>query len=53
MNYAHKLLASHSTPLDAVLCFVCEKPLNGDSVRDYCHITGQYRGAAHSKCNLE
>ena len=22
-------------------------------VRDYCHYTGKYRGAAHSKCNLE
>ena len=21
-------------------------------VRDYCHYTGKYRGAAHSKCNL-
>ena len=22
-------------------------------VRDHCHYTGQYRGAAHNKCNLK
>ena len=34
-------------------CHVCGKPLMGDSVRDHCHITGQYRGAAHNACNLK
>ncbi|MES9973939.1 MAG: hypothetical protein ABW094_06720, partial [Candidatus Thiodiazotropha sp.] len=29
-------------------CHVCDKPLEGDSVRDHCHITGEYRGAAHN-----
>ena len=37
----------------ATTCYVCEKPLAGDSVRDHCHITGQYGGAAHNACNLK
>jgi len=37
----------------ATICHVCEKALNGDSVRDHCHITGDYRGAAHNACNLK
>ena len=35
----------------ATTCHVCEKTLEGDSVRDHCHITGKYRGAAHNACN--
>ena len=36
-------------------CHICEKPFAcaGDSVRDHCHITGKYRGAAHNACNLK
>ena len=34
-------------------CHVCDKPLECDSVRDHCHITGKYRGAAHTACNLK
>ena len=34
-------------------CHVCDKPLEGDSVRDHCHITGKYRGAAHNAWNLK
>ena len=37
----------------ATTCHVCEKPLAGNSVRDHCHITGQYGGAAHNACNLK
>ena len=33
-------------------CHICDKPLGSDRVRDHCHITGKYRGAAHNKCNL-
>ena len=37
----------------AEACHVCDKPLEGDSVRDHCHITGEYRGAANNACNLK
>ena len=37
----------------AETCHVCDKPPEGDSVRDHCHITGKYRGAAHTACNLK
>ena len=36
----------------AIYCSICEEKLEKDRVRDHCHITGKYRGAAHNKCNL-
>lgn len=33
-------------------CHICHQPLNGDSVRDHDHMTGDFRGAAHNGCNL-
>ncbi|CAH3198068.1 unnamed protein product, partial [Porites evermanni] len=36
----------------AETCHICSKLLLGDKVRDHCHFTGKYRGAAHNKCNL-
>ena len=36
----------------AKTCHICNKDLGEDKVRDHCHFTGQYRGAAHNKCNL-
>ena len=37
---------------NAVECYACGLNLEDDRVRDHCHLTGKYRGAAHSKCNL-
>lgn len=38
-------------------CWICEQSLtpNTDNpiVRDHDHVSGQFRGAAHSKCNLQ
>lgn len=38
---------------NAVTCHICDHILLGDRVRDHCHITGKYRGAAHQYCNLQ
>ena len=37
----------------AETCHICDKPLEGDSARDHCHITGEYRETAHNACNLK
>ena len=36
-------------------CHICFKPFKEDNrkVRDHCHYSGIYRGAAHSRCNLK
>ena len=41
------------------LCYICKKEFTTDNedrknykVRDHCHYTGKYAGAAHSICNL-
>ena len=35
-------------------CHICKQPLtpDGKTVRDHCHFTGKFRGAAHNSCNL-
>ena len=44
----------------ATICHICERGISkeGDDprfkkVRDHCHLTGKFRGAAHSMCNLK
>jgi hypothetical protein len=36
-------------------CHICKLSFTEDDtkVRDHCHLTGQYRGPAHNKCNLQ
>ena len=44
------------------ICYICEENfyidkddkdyVNRKKVKDHCHYTGKFRGAAHSKCNL-
>ena len=36
----------------AETCYYCNKLLKKDMVRDHDHFNGNYRGAAHTKCNL-
>ena len=34
------------------ICWICNKLIDDNKVRDHCHITGKYRGAAHWNCNI-
>ena len=34
-------------------CWICKEKFTNDKVRDHCHFTGRYRGAAHNSCNLK
>ena len=51
LNEQEKMLHANAN-----ICFICEKPFGNDKnaikVRDHCHYTGKYRGAAHNACNL-
>ena len=46
---------------NAKICYICKEKFESKllkdkkycKVRDHCHYTGKYRGAAHSICNLK
>ena len=38
---------------ESLLCWICKEPFKGNKVRDHCHYTGRYRGAACNSCNLK
>ena len=38
---------------NATVCYACGLELKNNRVRDHCHLTGKYRGAAHKECNLK
>ena len=35
------------------ICKFFEKEILIDKVRDHCHLTGKYRGPAHTTCNVD
>ncbi len=37
---------------DAEHCYLCEKPLEDDGIRDHDHLSGAFLGVAHNHCNL-
>ena len=37
---------------EAKNCHICNLELGEDRVRDHCHFTGKFRGAAHNGCSL-
>ena len=49
--------AARHTAKEQTNCYKCKKSLlqknYRDAVKDHCHLTGKYRGAAHSECNLK
>lgn len=64
-HFLYSILKEHKpmTPLtreenqsfyEATTCHICTREFvdSNPKVRDHCHLTGQFRGAAHSKCNL-
>ena len=43
----HTLVNDNST-----LCHICNEELGKNKLRDHCHLSAKFRGAAHEVCNL-
>ena len=57
INFNKKVIISKKEQNDfenAKSCHICNKEYNNKDVpvRDHCHVTGKYRGSAHTDCNL-
>ena len=62
INYEKKMMVSLTTEEKIhynkqKICYICKKEFNNNDkkqqkVKDHCHYTGKYRGAAHNICNL-
>ena len=62
INYEKKKMISLTTKEEIYhnrqkICYICKKEFDNNDkkqqkVRDHCHYTGKYRGAAHNVCNL-
>ena len=48
MTMHNKLVYDNST-----LGHICNEELGKDRVRDHCHLSGKFRGAAHKVCKLK
>ena len=35
------------------ICWICKQELNTGKVKNSCHVTGKFRGAAYNKYNLK
>ena len=51
--YCKKVINKHLFISTNNSCWICKKLTDNDEekVRDHCHVTGKYRGAAHWNCN--
>ena len=57
-HFNKPLFMTHKDDMDfknATRCHICNRRYHEDDepVRDHCHVTGKYRGSAHSECNLK
>ena len=59
INYEKKKMISLTTEEkiyhnEQEICYICKKEFDEKNykVRDHCHYTGKYRGAAHNMCNV-